>query len=81
MVQSLVHQLENINNPPCATFDKTIDREDFELWKKDFTWDALHGLRYGQSFCNRFGITDNILFYERDCDRADKHIRNHYISK
>ena len=81
MVQTLLHQLENINNPSCSTFDKTIDLEDFELWKKDFTWDALHGLRYGQSFCNRFGITDNILFYERDCARADEHIRIHYLSK
>jgi len=81
MVQTLLHQLENMNNPPCSLFDKTIDCEDFELWKKDFTWDALHGLRYGQSFCNRFGITDNILYYERDCARADEHIRIHYLSK
>ena len=22
-----------------------ISLEDFELWKKDYTWDALHGIR------------------------------------
>ena len=55
-----------------------ITPEDFELWKRDYTWDALHGIRYGQSFCNHFGIIDNILYYTKfdtieDC--------NNYINK
>ena len=55
-----------------------ISPEDFELWKRDYTWDALHGIRYGQSFCNHFGIIDNILYYTKfdtieDC--------NNYINK
>jgi hypothetical protein len=29
-----------------------ITEDDFELWQKDVIWDCLHGLRYGQSFCN-----------------------------
>lgn len=53
--------------------------EDYELWKKDFTWDALHGIRYGQSFCNRFRITDNHLYYSRDVDWCDDYIRKTYI--
>lgn len=81
MVQTLLHQLENINNPPCSTFDNSVSNEDYELWKRDFTWEALYGLRFGQSFCNRFGITDNILYYERDYARADEYIRNTYLSK
>ena len=81
MVQTLLQQLENMNNTPCSTFDNTVSVEDYELWKQDFTWEALQGLRYGQSFCNRFNMTDNILFYERDYVRADEHIRNHYLSK
>jgi hypothetical protein len=40
-----------------------ISQEDFEIWQKDVIWDALHGIRYGQSFCNRFGISDNLLYY------------------
>ena len=24
-----------------------IPLEDFELWQKDYTWDGLHGIRYG----------------------------------
>jgi hypothetical protein len=81
MGQTLLHQLEHINTPPCSSYDKSVSSEDYEIWKRDFTWEALHGLRYGQSFCNRFGMTDNILFYERDCARADEHIRAHYLSK
>jgi hypothetical protein len=81
MDQTLLHQLENMNNPPCSTFDNTIPVEDYELWKQDFTWEALQGLRYGQSFCNRFKMTDNVLFYERDYVCADEHIRIHYLSK
>jgi hypothetical protein len=27
-----------------------ISPEDFDIWQKDVIWDALHGIRYGQSF-------------------------------
>ena len=56
-----------------------ITQEDFELWQQDFTWDALHGIRYSQSFCNRFGITDYILYYKTGIDEADEYIRKNYI--
>jgi hypothetical protein len=85
MVQTLLYQLENMNNPPCSTFDNTISVEDYEIWKRDFTWEALHGIRYGQSFCNRFGITDNHLYYNDynsgGVEWADEYIRKTYLSK
>jgi hypothetical protein len=40
-----------------------VSREAFEQWKQDFTFEGLKGLRYGQSFCNHFGISDNLLYY------------------
>lgn len=59
-----------------------IDFEDYEQWKKDFIWEALHGLRYGQSFCNRFGITDNHLHYAPgDIAWCDAYIRKHYLDR
>ena len=59
-----------------------IALEDFELWQRDYTWEALHGLRYGQSFCNRFGVTDNILYYSTwPPEQMDDYIRKHYITK
>ena len=48
----------------------------YQRWKKEYTFDALkYGYRYGQSFCNTFNIQDNILYYERDPERADQYIR------
>ena len=59
---------------------KTIDRDDYEQWRQDFIWEALHGQRYGQSFCNRFGITDNHLYYNNgDIKWADDYIRKTYL--
>lgn len=59
-----------------------ISEEEFKIWRQDFTWDALHGLRYGQSFCNRFGITDNLLYYNTwPPEQQDDYIRRHYIAR
>ena len=57
-----------------------ISQEDFELWQKDVIWDALYGLRYGQSFCNRFNISDNLLYYNTwPPEQMDDYIRKNYI--
>ena len=60
-----------------------ITPEDFELWKRDYTWDALHGIRYGQSFCNRFGIIDNILYYTKfdSIEDCNNYIRKTYLAR
>ena len=58
-----------------------ISTEDYEQWKKDYIWEALHGIRYGQSFCNRFGITDNHLYYAPgDISWCDKYIQKTYLA-
>ena len=57
-----------------------ITQDEYETWRQDFIWEALHGQRYGQSFCNRFGITDNHLYYNNgDIEWADGYIRKHYV--
>ena len=61
--------------------NKTIDQDDYEQWRRDFIWEALHGQRYGQSFCNRFGITDNHLYYAPgDVSWCDNYIRKTYLA-
>ena len=61
---------------------KKISLEDFEVWQKDVVWDALHGIRYGQSFCNRFSITDNLLYYTTwPPEQMADYIRKHYIDR
>jgi hypothetical protein len=57
-----------------------ISQEDFESWQKDVIWDALHGIRYGQSFCNRFGISNNLIYYSTwPPEQMEDYIRKHYI--
>ena len=65
---------------PLRTWSGKINCEEYEQWRQDFIWEALHGMRYGQSFCNRFGLHDNHLFYGTGgIDWADKYIRATYI--
>jgi hypothetical protein len=61
---------------------KSISQEDYDQWREDFIWEALHGQRYGQSFCNRFGVTDNHLYYAPgDITWCDKYIRKNYLAR
>ena len=58
-----------------------ITADDYEQWRHDYIWEALHGQRYGQSFCNRFGITDNHLYYAPgDIAWCDRYIRKTYLA-
>lgn len=58
----------------------SVNAIQYQQWKKQFTFDAIKfNARYGQSFCEAFHIGDNLLFYERDPERADIRIRNFYL--
>ena len=58
-----------------------ITQEDYDQWRRDYIWEALHGIRYGQSFCNHFGITDNHLYYAPgDIAWCDRYIRKIYLA-
>ena len=59
----------------------SIPPAEYEAWRLEFTFDGIRGLRYGQSFCNHFGIVDYVLFYKLDWDSADQHIRMVYLEK
>ena len=79
MFDSMVAQLLAKFDPPSA---KTrISLAQYEQWQKEFTFDALQDLRYGQSFCNKFNIQDNRIHYERDWVRCDVLIRREWIER
>ena len=59
----------------------TIQLKDYEDWQKQYTWDALQNIRYGQSFCNQYNITDLRLYYSRDWVFCDRLIRKEYITR
>ena len=56
-----------------------ITDEEYQRWAAGYLFDGLRNLRYGQSFCNKFNINDNILFYSTDVTSADQYIRKTYI--
>jgi hypothetical protein len=59
---------------------KRITETEFNEWQKVVSFDILKGVRYGQSFCNYFGISDNILYYEFSWLNAEDYIRKTYIA-
>ena len=63
------------------TEDNSVSIEDYEQWKREYTWDALVNIRYGQSFCNHFNIQDNRLYYERDWVKCDNIIRVDWLAR
>lgn len=56
-----------------------ITRKEFNNWKQQFTWDALCGSSYGQSFCKYFIINDYILEFSRDPTFCDEYIQRTYV--
>jgi hypothetical protein len=65
------------NGPSNATITLT----EYEQWRESYTFLALKGQRYGQSFCNTFGINDNNLYYNiGGVDAADAYIRKTYLA-
>jgi len=56
-----------------------VSQEDYEQWARGFVFEGLRDQRYGQSFCNRFGIRDNILFYTSTVEEADRYIQENYL--
>jgi hypothetical protein len=61
--------------------DIRVTEQQYEDWQRQFTIDALLGQRYGQSFCNRFGIEDNLLFFTVDIAWCERYIKDMYIER
>ena len=61
--------------------DIKITQDEYETFQQYFTWDALHGLEYGQSFCNYFRLNDLYLLYAiNNINQADDHIKRFYLN-
>ena len=76
MLNQLLEHMQMSRNPNPI---KHITEKEYLLWQPAYTFEGLHGVRYGQSFCNHFDITDQILFYTSDQKWCDTYIRKTYI--
>jgi hypothetical protein len=56
-----------------------ISKIDYNAWKHSVIFDNIRGLRFGQSFCKHFNITDNLLYYTNDIKWCEKYINETYI--
>ena len=82
MIDNVFKQMVTETTTTRVRFTNHIAEEDYDIWRKDFTWEALHGQRYGQSFCNRFGIHDNHLYYNTGgVEWADSYIKKNYVAR
>jgi hypothetical protein len=64
--------------------DLRITRTEFEHWQKLYTWDAIKGMAYGESFCKYFEIYDAALMLfnqHRSTDEFESYIREAYVDR
>jgi hypothetical protein len=80
---SMFDQLMHYTDRPDANRNVRISCEEFEQWKCEYMFDALRGIKYGKSFCNRFGVHDNLLEYvpaDLPTEWIDDRIKKHYVA-
>lgn len=77
MMQQMIDSLTK--EPDVNTTVFPISKREYLQWAAGFIFDGLRNQRYGQSFCNRFEIHDNILFYSRTVAEADRYILENYV--
>jgi hypothetical protein len=77
MMKQMVDTFIIESNSRPRTFP--ISKQEYLQWAAGFIFDGLRDQRYGQSFCNRFEIHDNILFYSRTVAEADRYILENYV--
>jgi len=60
----------------CWPADKvnSIDMCDYEIFCKEYVFDNLRGISFGESFCRKFDITDFVLSILPNEISAKKHI-------
>lgn len=64
----------------CDQKPGNITQEEYSTWQRKYIFDALkNSVKYGESFCKEFGITDYILCYVLTQEQADSYIRDQYI--
>lgn len=76
---AISHTVEQIMQDQRPRRHHKISHEQYLQWAAGFVFESLRNQRYGQSFCNYFGITDNILYYAGTVSEADEYIRKNYV--
>jgi len=73
------HMVEQMMQNFAPEHPTKISQTDYEQWARGFLFEGLRNQRYGQSFCNKFGIQDNLLFFAGSVEEADSYIQKYYL--
>ena len=76
---AMSHMVDELMQDRRPEYRVRVSQYDYEQWARGFVFEGLRDQRYGQSFCNRFGIQDNILFYTSTVEEADRYIQKNYV--
>ena len=76
MFDAMIRELATHPTPDVAVTVKEYDQ-----WKRLYSFEGLQNIRYGQSFCNHFDITDYRIFYEQNWQRCDEIIQSDWLIK
>jgi hypothetical protein len=74
--ESMVNELGNPGKEAVL-----VTQSQYNIWRAGYLFEAIKGIRYGQSFCNQFNITDNILFYDDRTENCHRYICQNYIKR
>lgn len=66
-------------NMPWRTL--VLTEKDYTEFKRQYIVDILKGKTLGRSFCEHFGIHDNLLTGDPNNTRVDKLIRHSYLKR
>jgi hypothetical protein len=59
----------------------TITQEQYEEFEYHYVFDALKGLRFGQAFCERFGVSNaSPLYHLKSRELCERWIQTNYLA-
>ena len=77
---SLKFAVDQLLHEPTSI--EKVYQQDYLDWKHGFVFDALKNQSYGESFCKKFGIQDNLLrFVFKTPGEVDDYIVRVYVNR
>jgi hypothetical protein len=73
------HIFDTLVRDSKKTTDEKISTAEYKKWKKIFSFDALRGKKYGESFCEYFKIRDYRILFASPPD-ADRLILSTWVA-
>lgn len=73
--ESMTAILRSLEDLDRAKQKKTVSKSDYELFCKEYMFEQLKGVRFGEAFCKRFKIDDALINMNSN-DTAKFHIES-----